>query len=133
MSNSNTIKEKKNEEKFKVVAEIGTIVHPDGRRFQVTVLGHTLKGRAATSQESLYALTVRSATLLGQLGLDLLTEQGLLEKLPKGFWYNSFEAGNHHRVPRLHTYLSGGDGLSLGRFGYEWDNYGQLVCFVEVK
>ena len=121
------------QEKFKLLLDLGTVTHPDGRCFRVTVLGHARKVMTTTSQERLDALTARGATLLGQLGLDLLRQQGLCEKLTKGSWYNSFEAGNFNCVPYFYTFSDGVWRLNLCPFESTWDDDARLLCFVEVK
>lgn len=121
------------QEKFRFVADYGVVTFGNGRRFRVEVYENARKGMITTSGEQLAFLVSRGASLLGQLGLDLLGRQGLRELLPEGFWYASFEEENHRRVPGFSA-SSGGDWLAyVGRFGDGWGDNFRLLCFVEVR
>lgn len=120
-------------DKFRLVTDLGIVTHPDGRRFRVEVYGHIREDMTTSSDERLAFLASRGATLLGQLGLELLESQELIKELPRGFWYFSFEAGNCTSVPGLDARSGGGGRANLGYFEFDWDADDRLLCFVEVK
>lgn len=120
-------------EKFKLVTDLGIVMHPDARRFRVEVWGHARLNQVSTSSERLCFLETRDATLLGQLGLDLVNEQGLREQLPRRFCHSSFEAGNLSRVPYLFMFSDDDWGCRLRDFELDLDDDYRLFCFVEVK
>jgi len=88
-----------------------------------------------TSEERMAFLASHNAIHTGAQGASLVFEL-LREKLPKGYWYTSFDekaalwsdsAG--HGVPILDAHSVDAFGLRLGRFHNRWRDVDITLCF----
>ena len=107
-----------------------------GRKLMVKVFKQTSRG-TTTSEERLKFLETQKAILAGSQAIPLIWDQR--EKLPKGFWYCSFDkkenlwkdADGHHWVAYLLCDSDADFFFYLGDFEDGWYDDYFLLCFCD--
>ncbi|MEK7650752.1 MAG: hypothetical protein AAB364_02690 [Patescibacteria group bacterium] len=124
-------------DRFALVADLnlGIVTHPDGRKFSVSGYCHSRNGLTSTCQEHLAFINLKGGVLLGQLGLDLLKEQGNFEECSScyhGYHALSYDSNDHNNLPSTKIQSNPVFQSMVIDGETEWVG-GILLCFVEVK
>jgi len=108
-----------------------------GRKLRVRVYKQTVSGTTTSGERMDFLRQQPGNVWLGAQGVTLVWPKR--EKLPKGFWYCSFDepdalwqdSDGDHRVPRLDCSTDGDFSFYLGRFGHDWGPGHCLLSFCD--